>query len=92
MNVIDRKNIKFCVVLSYVVMAVSILGSLFVSNIVLIYIGDYNYGLYSFVNSITTWLTVISSSLTASFLRFTSIEAKEFNSTERTNTIYLKSL
>ena len=52
----DNKNIKFGVILSYVGMAVSIVGTLLVSNRVLNYIGDYNYGLYSFVNSITTWL------------------------------------
>lgn len=89
----DRKNIKTGVVLSYLGMAVSIVGTLLVSNRVLNYIGDYNYGLYSFVNSITTWLTVVSSALTASFLRFTTIEAKNNEGdVSRTNTLYLKLL
>ena len=89
----DSKNIKMGVVLSYVGMAVSIIGALFVSNKVLNYIGDYNYGLYSFVNSITTWLTVASSALTASFLRYTTIEANENDGdVGKTNTLYFKML
>lgn len=89
----DNKNIKFGVILSYVGMAVSIVGTLLVSNRVLNYIGDYNYGLYSFVNSITTWLTVVSSALTASFLRFTTIEAQnKEGDVGSTNTLYLKLL
>lgn len=89
----NRKNIRLGIVLSYVNMAVSILASLLVTNVVLDYIGDYNYGLYSFVNSITTWLSVVSSALTASFVRFSSIEKKENDGdTSRTNTIYFKLL
>ena len=89
----DSKNIKMGIVLSYVGMGISLLGMLFVSNRVLNYIGDYNYGLYSFVTSITSWLTVVSSALTASFLRYTTIEANEHDgNTSKTNTIYLKML
>jgi O-antigen/teichoic acid export membrane protein len=74
-------------------MAISIIGALFVSNRVLNYIGDYNYGLYSFVNSITAWLAVVSSALTASFLRYTSMEANQTGGdVGRTNTLYLKML
>lgn len=80
-------------ILSYVGMLISVLGSLLVSGRVLNYVGDYNYGLYSFVNSITSWLSVISSALTASFLRFTTLEAKNNdNNVGRTNAIYLKLL
>ena len=89
----DARNIRFGVILSYAGMVVSIIGALFVSNRVLNYNGDYSYGLYSFVNSITTWLTVVSSALTASFLRYTTIEANQNDgSVGRTNTIYLKML
>ena len=86
----DEKNIKYGVVISYVVMAVSLIGTVFISSRVLNLIGDYNYGLYSFVGSITSWVTVISSSLTASFLRYSTIEAKNSGTTNKTNTIYLK--
>lgn len=89
----DSKNIKFGMLLSYAGMGISILGALFISNKVLNYIGDYNYGLYSFVTSITTWLTVISSALTASFLKYASSEANESNGDiSKTNTIYYKML
>ena len=89
----EDKNIKFGVVLSYVAMAVSMIGNLFISNRVLNLIGDYNYGLYAFVNSITSWLTVISTALTSSFLRFTTLEAHNKNGdTSRTNSIYFQLL
>lgn len=89
----DSQNIKFGVILSYAGMGISILGALFISNKVLNYIGDYNYGLYSFVNSITTWLTVISNALTASFLKYASSEAyKNDGDIGKINAIYLKML
>lgn len=86
----ESTNIKFGVILSYVSMLVSFFVTLLFTNRILNHIGDYNYGLYTFVNSITAWLTIASSALTASYLRFTSIEAAEKNTTSRTNTIYLK--
>ena len=72
----NTKNIRLGVILSYVSLFISLLGSLFVSNRVLILIGDYNYGLYSFVNSITSWLTVLSGALVASYIYFISKEAR----------------
>lgn len=90
-TVIRKRNIRAGVILSYVNMAVSILMSLFLTNLILDYIGDYNYGLFSFVNSITSWLTVVSSALTASFVRFSSIEQRDTgDDTSKINTIYLK--
>ena len=89
----DSKNMKLGVILSYGAMFLSMLGALFVTNRVLNLIGDYNYGLYAFVCSITAWLTVVVSALNASFLRYTTIEANEKNGdVSRTNTIYLKLL
>lgn len=81
------------VVLSYIGMLVSIFGALFITNRILNFIGDYNYGLYSFVNSITSWLTIVSSALASSFLRFTTIESKEKNGdTSKTNGLYFELL
>ena len=89
----DSKNIKLGAILSYVAMLISILGALFITNRVLNYIGDYNYGLYSFVNSITSWLTVLSSALASSFLRFQTIESKKNKeSTSKTNGLYFELL
>ena len=89
----DKQNIRFGVILSYMGMAVSILGALFVSNKVLDFLGDYNYGLYSFVTSITTWLTVVSNALNASFLRYATQEAvNNKGNVGRTNSIYFRML
>lgn len=87
----ERKNIKFGIILSYINLFVSILGSFFISNRVLNYIGDYNFGLYSFVNSITVWLTVVSAALNSSFVRFSTVEESENEGdSSRINTLYLK--
>lgn len=84
------RNIKFGIILSYAVLLVSLIGTLTLTNRTLDLIGDYNYGLLSFVNSIATWLSVISAALTASFLRYTTMEAKERKGdVSRTNTLYL---
>lgn len=89
----DSKNIKLGVVLTYISMIVSFLGTLLVTNKVLTYVGDYNYGLYSFVNSITSWLSIFSAALIASYLRFSSIEAKTTGGDiSRINTYYFKML
>lgn len=90
-----NKNIKFGILLSYAAMAISLIGTLFVTNRVLNYIGDYNYGLYAFVNSITSWLTVVSSALTASYLRYATIDSKKDGNLDEpatVNTIYCKLL
>lgn len=87
----DKRNIKYGIVLSYLNLIVSIIGTLLVTNRVVKLVGEYNYGLYSFVNSITAWLTVLSSALNASFVRFSTIEAKENDGdSSKINTIYLK--
>ena len=89
----EDKNIKIGVILSYCEMAISIIGTLFVSNKVLFLIGDYNYGLWSFVCSITSWLTVVSSALTSSYLRFVTREAVDCNGdTSKTNGVFLSML
>lgn len=87
----DSKNVRWGIVLSYASLCISLVGTLFLTNRILNLLGDYNYGLLSFANSITTWLTVVSSALIASYLRFTSIEAAENqDNVSKTNTIYFK--
>lgn len=89
----QNKNIRWGIILSYISLLVSLAGTLFVTNKILNLVGDYNYGLYSFVLSITSWLTVISSSLISSYLRYTSIEAINNDyDVSRTNSVYLKML
>lgn len=85
-----KLNIRFGIILSYLTLIVQLICTLFISNKVLEFIGDYNYGLYTFVNSITSWLTILSAALSASFVRFSTIELNHNGDTSRTNTIYLK--
>ena len=87
----EHVNIRWGMILSYLGLVVSVLGTLLTTNRVLEYIGDYNYGLYSFVGSVTSWLTIVTAALNASFVRFSAIEANEKNGdTSNTNTVYLK--
>ncbi len=88
----DSLNIKLGVILSYIGLGISFIGSIFITNRVLNYIGDYNYGLFSFVNSITTWLSIVSSALSVSFLRFATIENNVTGNVGKINTIYFKLL
>ncbi len=88
----STKNIRWGVLLSYGELVIALIGSLFVSNRVLRYIGDYNYGLYSFVGSITSWLTVLSSALVSSYIRFAAVDAKERGNINKTNSLFIKIL
>lgn len=86
----DSTNIRVGIIINYLSLAVSIIGSLFVSNRILDYVGDTEYGLYSFVLSITSWLTIITSALNSSFVRFSMLQKQKEGKPDRTNTLYFK--
>ncbi len=89
----ESRNIKSGIILSYMYMGISVVTSMVLTKVILRNIGDYNYGLFSFVNSITAWLTVISAALNASYVRFETLEAKSGAGTDGTvNTLYFKLL
>ncbi len=88
----DAKNIKLGIFISYFSLAVSLMGYFVVTKKVLYYIGDYNYGLYSFVLSIVNWATIVSNALNASYIRFAVIEAERNGDVGRINSIYVKLL
>lgn len=88
----SRKNIVLGVVFSYISLAISLIGAFFITPVILRNIGDRNYGLFSFCNSITSWLSIISVSLGASYVFFASKEKKEHDSESTTNTIFSKLL
>ena len=88
----ERKNIVLGIVLSYVALAISMLASFFVTPIILDNIGDRNYGLFSFCNSITSWLAIVSTSLGASYIFFANKEKKEEQSDSKTNSLFFKML
>ena len=92
-NVGESTNIRVGIVISYIALAVSIVGSFVVTPILLENLGDSQYGLRSFATSITSWLTIVSSALTASYLRFVNQETKVGGVGEgKVNSVYLKVL
>lgn len=86
----DNVNIKVGIILSYITLAVSVLGAIFITPRVLYAIGDAQYGFYSFATSITSWLTIISGAMATSYIRFATIAYKETNSIRKVNSIYFK--
>jgi O-antigen/teichoic acid export membrane protein len=67
-------------------------GSFFVTPIILENIGDAKYGLYSFCNSIVSWLSLISTALGASYIFYVNKEINEKGTTSRTSTLFTKML
>ena len=88
----DKKNIAIGLVFTYIALVVSIIGSLVVTPIVLNNIGDDNYGLFSFCNSITSWLALVSTSLGASYIFFVNKDLKEKGCESGTNTVFKRIL
>ncbi|MCQ2802259.1 MAG: acyltransferase family protein [Bacilli bacterium] len=86
----ENTNIKIGIGISYVALAVSIIATLIVTPKVLAAVGDEQYGLYSFVGSITSWLTVITGALSTSYVRFATKVKKETGKIGSVNTLYFK--
>ena len=76
--------------ISYITLFVSIIGAFVVTPRILEYLGDEQYGLLNFANSITAWLTVISSALAASYIKFASEHKKEGKDVGIVNTSYFR--
>ncbi len=85
----ERKNIVIGVFLSYALLVFNVLSGLFYTPFLLSKVGDVNYGLYSFVYSITSWFTLLSSALLPSFVRFATKEHKVSSDSKKTNTIFV---
>lgn len=77
MRQVLKSSEKTGVIIAYLGLAVSVIGNLIITKKVLNFVGDYQFGLLSFVNSITTWFTVISAALSSSFIRFATIERNQ---------------
>lgn len=89
-NASEESNVKLGIVISYITLFVSIIGAFVVTPRVLENLGDAQYGLLSFANSITAWLTVISSALAASYIKFASDRHKEGKDEGLVNRSYIK--
>ena len=90
MDAHSKKHIKIGIVLTYLTMIISALGSLFITPIVLNNVGDSNYGLLSFSTSITSWISIITTAFSSSFLFFINKEIKENKTEYRTPSLYFK--
>lgn len=84
----DKKNIIFGLSFSYISVFISLIASFFITPVILNNVGDRSYGLFSFCNSITSWLSIISTSLGASYLFFANKDKKENGDVSRTNTVF----
>ena len=88
----SKKNIKIGIIISYVVFGVNILSHIFYTPFLLSKVGDVQYGLFSFVNSITLWLTTFTSAISDSYIKFATVDKKTEGSENNINTIYIKIL
>ena len=86
----EENNVQLGIVISYITLFVSIIGAFVVTPRVLENLGDEQYGLLSFANSITAWLTVISSALAASYIKFASEHKKENKDIGIVNSSYFR--
>ena len=74
-----EKNIKAGIIMSYLTLIISVVISIVYTPFLLSHIGKSQYGLTSFVTSITSWFTVLSSALVSSYVRFATKEALKNN-------------
>ena len=86
----EASNVKLGIVISYITLFISVIGAFVVTPRILEYLGDDQYGLLNFANSITAWLTVISSALAASYIKFASEHKKEGKDVGVVNTSYFR--
>ena len=86
----EESNIQLGIAISYIALAVSAIGAFVVTPRVLENLGDTQYGLLSFANSITAWLTIITSALAASYIKFAAKFKKENKDVGVVNTAYLR--
>ena len=86
----EESNIQLGIAISYIALVVSAIGAFVVTPRILENLGDTQYGLLSFANSITAWLTIISSALAASYIKFAANYKKENKDVGIINTSYLR--
>ena len=86
----EESNIQLGIAISYIALVVSAIGAFVVTPRILENLGDKQYGLLSFANSITAWLTIITSALAASYIKFAAKYKKENKDVGIVNTAYLR--
>lgn len=83
-------NVKAGIFLAYFAVAVSVIVHLIYTPFLLNQVGDTQYGLKSFVESITTWLSLLTMGMSSSYIRFATLAKKENgeNGVSRINGLY----
>ena len=89
----EKKNIKFGVLISYLTIVLSVICSLLFQRFLIRSpnVGEEQFGLYAFVNSIISWLSLLTFGATSSYIRFATIALKDQggNELKRINGVYL---
>lgn len=89
----EKKNIKLGVIISYITILVSVVFSLLFQRFLLNSpnVGEEQFGLYSFVNSIISWLSLLTFGISSSYIRFATLSLKDSSGVElkRINGVYL---
>ena len=86
----ESSNVQLGIAVSYLSLLVSAIGAFVVTPRILENLGDTQYGLLSFATSITAWVTVISSALATSYIRFVTKQKEENKDVGIINTTYLR--
>jgi len=69
-----KKNIQISIILSFFVMIISIVVNLFYTPFMLNCVGDKQYGIYNFIISILSWVTIAVNSLFTAYNKFAAEE------------------
>lgn len=87
----NKLDIALATILSFSSIGVGIIATLFYTPFLLDVVGDNQYGINSFVTSLTSWLTVITIGIANSFVRFSAKVSHEdpINGQKEVNTAFL---
>lgn len=90
MKITTKQNIKISVIISLITMVISVLVHIIYTPFMLSKIGDAQYGLYTFVTSTLSWLTVAVNAILAAYNKIASeqIIKDPQNGENKTNGVY----
>ena len=72
-----KVNIIFGICLSFISLIASLVIHVFYTPFLLKSVGDAEYGIFSYALSITSWITILSSALTAAYIKYINIAEKK---------------
>lgn len=87
----SKKQVKYGIIISYIVLVLSIIIHLVTTPLYLKYLGDNLFGIKSFCNSLVSYITLVTLGMSSSYIRFyTKMEKEEgVEGVKRVNSIYL---